>query len=393
MKEIHSNINIVGGGLIGAFVAYSLAKIGYTITIIEKKETYNNNKNSDHRTVAISEGTKIFLEKINLWEEINKYAEPIKKIKVIDRKVTNFLEFDNERRKSNLGYIVKNNHLLNIVYNKLKTQKNVKIFNNAEILNFENSNDTIKINLVNFSIVSSINIAADGKNSFVKQYYKTPYFIKDYKKTAFVVIITHLSNHNNTAYEFFYKNGPLAILPMQSINGNFASSIVWTNESNYLNSINKLNNEKIISILNDFSQHSVGNIKQIISKQIFPLTAHLNTSFYQERTLFVGDAAHSFHPIAGQGWNLGMKDVENLFNLITKYKSLGIEIGNRYFCRDYHNDNYYNAYRLYQVTDKLDSFFQNQNTFISMGRSFGLKYLQKNKKIKNLISDFAMGVN
>ena len=144
---------------------------------------------------------------------------------------------------------------------------------------------------------------------------------------------------------------------MQSINGNFASSIVWTNERRYLDSISELNNQKTISILNNYTQLAVGNIKEILSKQMFPLTAHLNTSFYHERTIYVGDAAHSFHPIAGQGWNLGMKDVENLFNLISKYKSLGIEIGGEYFCKEYHNDNYYNAYRLYQVTDKLDSFF------------------------------------
>tara|TARA_B100000989_G_scaffold241398_1_gene188270 strand:+ start:7301 stop:8482 length:1182 start_codon:yes stop_codon:yes gene_type:complete len=393
MKEIHSNINIVGGGLIGAFVAYSLAKIGFKITIIEKKQAYKNNKNLDYRTVAISEGTKTFLDKICLWDEINKYAEPIKKIKVIDRKFSNSLQFDNVRRGSNLGYIVKNKHLLSIIYKKLKSQKNIKIFNNAKIVNFENNNDTIKINLTNSLIVSNLNIAADGKNSFVKQYHKTPFFFKDYKKTALVAIFTHLLNHNNTAYEFFYKNGPLAILPMQSVHGNFASSIVWTNERKYLNSINELTNEKIISILNHYSQFVVGNIKQIISKQVFPLTAHLNTSFYQERTIYIGDAAHSFHPIAGQGWNLGMKDIENLFNLIIKYKSLGIEIGGQNFCKEYHNDNYYNAYRLYQVTDKLDGLFQNQNPLISLGRSIGLKYLQKNKKINNLISDFAMGVN
>ena len=333
MKEIHSNINIVGGGLIGAFVAYSLAKIGFKITIIEKKEAYHNNKYLDHRTVAISEGTKRFLDKINLWEEINKYAQPIKKIKIIDRKISNYLEFDNIRRKSNLGYIVKNKHLLNIVYKKLKTQKNIKIFNKAKIISFENNIETIKINLADASIVSNLNIAADGKNSFVKQYYKTPYFIKDYKKTAFVVIFTHLQDHKNTAYEFFYKNGPLAILPMQSINGNFASSIVWTNERKYLNSISKLNNQKTISILNNYSQLAVGNIKHILSKQTFPLTAHLNTSFYHERTIYVGDAAHSFHPIAGQGWNLGMKDVENLFNLIVKYKSLGIRLAANIFVR------------------------------------------------------------
>ncbi len=393
MKEIYSNINIVGGGLIGALAAYSLSKIGLTISIIEKNKVYKDHKNTDYRTVAISEGTKTFLKKIDLWDQISKFAQPIKKIKVIDRRLSESLEFDNTRRKSNLGYIVKNQHLLDIVYKNLRLRKNIKIYNDVKIINFQNNHDTIKSNLENFSINSNLNIAADGKYSFVREFYKTPFFIKDYKKKALVVTFTHQKKHNNIAFEFFYKNGPLAILPMQNLNNNFMSSIVWTNKNNYLDQIIKLNNRSLLSILNNESQNVLGKIKKIIKKQTFPLTAHLNTSFYQDRTIYIGDAAHSFHPIAGQGWNLGMKDIENIYNLCLKYNSLGIEIGDKFFCKEYHDNSYYSAYRLYQVTDKLDNIFQNQNPLVSYGRSFGLNLLQNNKKFKNIISDFAMGIN
>ena len=88
-----------------------------------------------------------------------------------------------------------------------------------------------------------------------------------------------------------------------------------------------------------------------------------------------------------------MKDVENLYNLVKKYKSIGIDIGNISFCKQYHSDNFYNAYKLYQLTDKLDNIFQIQNSIFSFGRSAGLSFIQKNKKINNIISDFAMGIN
>ena len=123
------------------------------------------------------------------------------------------------------------------------------------------------------------------------------------------------------------------------------------------------------------------------------MSANINTTFYENRTIYIGDAAHSFHPIAGQGWNLGMKDVESLNELVKRYKSLGIDVGNKFFCKEYHNNTYYAAYILYQVTDKLDNIFQLQNPLFSLGRSMGIDIVQKNKKIKNIISDFAMGIN
>ncbi len=394
MKEINSNINIIGGGLIGAATALSLSSLGYKITVLEKGPAHKfNNSSKDKRTVAISEGTKLYLEKIGIWNEVNKFSEPIKKIKIIDRRPNNLIDFNNKRRNSNLGYIAKNKKILDVIYKHLNKNPNIQIFNETKIENIEYKNDTIITNGNFFKIKSNLNIAADGKNSSIRKLLKTTFFSKNYFKKALVLTFSHSLNHNNTAYEFFYKHGPLAILLMQKEKDKYLSSIVWTNESDYLESINNLDQKNLISILNKKTINSVGKINKIYSKQLFPISAHLNTRFYEKRTIYVGDSAHSVHPIAGQGWNLGMKDVEIVYKLLNKYNFLGIEPGTNSFCKEYHNDTFYRAYRLYQLTDKLDYIFQNENLLSYYARITGSGFIQRSKKLKNAISDFAMGFN
>ena len=393
MKEIQSNINIVGGGLIGAAAAYSLSKLGKKIVILEQKSKFNRKKILDKRTTAISEGTKKFLEEINIWKNINKHAEPIKKIQIIDRNQSNKIFFDNERRKSNLGYIVKNEFILDSLYKKLEKQKNIKIFNNIAIKDIFYDSNRIISKHNNFCINSNVLLASDGKNSSVRKIFKTPIYNKDYTRKAVVINFYHSKNHDNTAYEFFLKNGPLAILPMQKNKNYFQSSIVWTNTNEFINSLLLLDDGKIINILNDKIKGSLGTIKKIISKQIFPLKAHLNSKFFEKRIVYLGDSAHSFHPIAGQGWNLGMQDVESFYNLVKKYNSLGLEIGDEIFCKEYHNNNFFKAYRLYQITDKVDRIFKFDNVGFNYLRFSAINFLERGKKIKNRISDFAMGIN
>ena len=166
MKEIYSNINIIGGGLIGTTTAIALSQLGYKITVLEQNSVYNfKAKHDDHRTVAISEGSKNFLTELGLWKYIQPFSEPIKKIRVIDRKLANMLEFDNERRTSNLGYIVENKNLLDILYTSIKKNKNVSIFNNIKIKDIQNINDIINISTNKILISSDLNIAADGKKA------------------------------------------------------------------------------------------------------------------------------------------------------------------------------------------------------------------------------------
>ncbi len=393
MKEIQSNINIVGGGLIGAATAYSLSKLGGKVVVLEQKAKFNHKKILDKRTTAISEGTKNFFENINIWNEIGKYAEPIKKIQIIDRNQSNKIHFDNQRRNSNLGYIIKNEYILHALYKKLQRQKNVKIFNNVSFKDIFYQGNRIVTKQNNFTVNSNLLLASDGKNSFIRKIFRTPIYSKDYKKKAIVINFYHSKSHQNTAYEFFYKNGPLAILPMQKNKNNFQSSIVWTNTNEFINSLISLDDNKIKSIINEKIKGSIGEVKKIITKQTFPLSAHLNSKFFENRIIYIGDSAHSFHPIAGQGWNLGMQDVESLYNLVKKYNSLGIELGDEMFCKEFQKNNFFKAYRLYQITDKVDSVFKLDNIILNNARFSVINLIEKSKKLKNQISDFAMGVN
>ena len=393
MKEIRSSVNIVGGGLIGAVAAYSLSKLGNKVVVLEQNDKFNHRKILDKRTTAISEGTKKFLEEISIWDEICNYAEPIKKIQIIDRNQSNKIFFDNQRRNSNLGYIVKNEFILNSLYKKLQRQKNIQIFNNVSLKDIFYEDNSIVTKQRNFYVKTNILLACDGKNSSIRKIFKTPVYKKDYNKKAIVINLYHSMNHQNTAYEFFFKNGPLAILPMQKNKNQFQSSIVWTNTNKFIDSLISLDDNKIISILNDKTQGSLGDIKKIITKQTFPLKAHLNCKFFENRMVYLGDSAHSFHPIAGQGWNLGMQDVRSLYNLIKKYNSLGLDLGDEIFCKEFQKKNFFKAYRLYQITDKVDSIFKLENTMFNHARSTAINLIENSKKLKNYISDFAMGVN
>ena len=393
MKEIQSNINIIGGGLIGAATAYALSRLGNSVVILEQKAKFDHKRILDKRTTAISEGTKRFLDEINIWKDISDHAEPIKKIHIVDRNQSNKIYFDNNRRKSNLGYIVKNEFILDSLYKKLKKQNSVKIFNDVSLKDIFYEGNRIITKQDNFLINTNLLIASDGKKSSVRKIFKTPIFSKDYKKKAIVINFYHSKNHQNTAYEFFFKNGPLAILPMQKNKNEFQSSIVWTNSNEFINSFLSLENNKIISILNEKTKGSVGEIKKIITKQIFPLNAHINSKFVEKRTIYLGDSAHSFHPIAGQGWNLGMQDIENLYKLVKKYNSLGLELGDEIFCKKFQKDNFFKAYRLYQITDKVDTIFKSDNLIFNHARFSAINLIQKSKKLKNRISDFAMGIN
>ena len=396
MKELKCELHIVGAALTGLLTAYCASQLNYKIIVSEKKKILSNPKKaiSDKRTTAIAEGSKAFLESQGLWQYIRVFAEPIHNIKVIDKTAKSKLFFSNPKENSNLGYIVENSKLIQVLIKLLKQKKNISIVEGSSISSINCNNSKILSFSKNEKISSDMIIAADGKNSAVRKILGTNVLKKHYKEKALVINFYHEKPHKNIAYEFFFKTGPLAILPMQKNNNNFQSALIWSNSPNAVDMISstKLQKKYFTEILNEKIQQYLGRVTYINSVQTFPLSAHINEKFYHDRAVYIGDAAHSIHPIAGQGWNLGLRDIKSLTNILKKSKSREFEIGSRKFCKTYNDLCYYDAYRLFEITDKLDWIFKKDQLHLKIAKKLGFNLINKNKILKNKIVNFAMGV-
>ena len=390
MKEFNTDVLIVGSGLVGLVAAHCLSSLNYKVTLVDKKNSINS-KNSfkDTRTVAVSEGSKIFLESLSLWSHLEGYSEPIKKINVYDRSSRNKIIFNNQPQNKKLGYVIENKKFSKILVNQLKKFKNTKVHYGFNLIDIKLNNGSSSAFSNNTIINAKIIIAADGKNSQIKKIVGNKVFKKNYNESALVLNFVHENKLNNTAYEIFYKTGPLAILPMKSSKGHYQSTIIWSNKDKFLKKLLSSDKVFIKSFIQEKIGKIIGNIIKINSSQVFPLSAHINDSFINKRLVYIGDAAHSIHPIAGQGWNLGVNDVKNLY-ILSKNKK--IDIGSDLFCQMYNNKSYHKAFQLFQITDKLNSHFMNSGNIYRHLSNIGFGFIEKNTSLKNKITKYAMGV-
>ena len=393
MKELECDILIVGAGLTGLMTAYTLASLKKNIILIDKFDFDKKKQNKiDIRTTAISEGSKDFFNKIKIWEPLSKFAEPIKKIHVVDRSDDRKILFHNDKFKKNLGYIIKNSEIKNVVLSRLKKIKNIKLMKNFLLKKIHHTDNFVSATFKDLSISASLLIAADGKKSSISNLFKTKRTTKKYAHSALVLNIFHTKNHFNTAHEIFFNSGPLAILPMKKTDKSlFSSSVVWSSQDPHLPS-KITNNKKIMTeLLQEKIFKYVGEISNIIGIEKFPLSAHINNKFYEKRIIYIGDSAHSIHPIAGQGWNLGVKDIENCFLVLKEASKLGLDIGESYFNKRYNDKSYFDAFSLFQITDKLNSIFIKDGLVANLSRKKAFKIIEKNKLLKKFITNYAMG--
>ena len=390
MKEIDADIIIVGSGLVGLVAAHGLSALNYNVVIIDKKNLFDQNESyKDTRTVAVSEGSKRFLESLSLWNNLEPYCEPIKTIKVFNRLPKNTISFNNQVKKNNLGYVIENKIFSQILSKKLQKFSNVKMLFGYDLKNIELKEEYAEAILKKIKIKSKLIIAADGKNSDIKKLAGNKTYKKTYSENALVTNFDHKKNLNSTAYEIFYNTGPLAILPMRSSNNYYKSTVIWSNKPNLLKKLKNSNDKFFLSYVEETIGSIVGEITKINSRQIFPLSAHINDSFINKRLIYIGDSAHSIHPIAGQGWNLGVNDVKNLYKVC---KKLNVEMGSSLFCKNYNDLSYNKAFQLFQITDRLNSHFKKNSDLLRFFSNIGFKLVENKKIIKNELANYAMGI-
>ena len=285
--------------------------------------------------------------------------------------------------------MIENKKFSKILIHQLKKFKNTKVYEGFNLIDI-NSNEKNNRAFSNNTIINAkVIIAADGKNSQIKKIVGNKTFKKNYKESALVLNFVHEKKLDNTAYEIFYKTGPLAILPMKSSKRFSKSTLIWSNDDKFLKKLISLENTFIKNFIEEKIGNIVGKITKINTSQVFPLSAHINDSFINKRLIYIGDAAHSIHPIAGQGWNLGVNDVKNLYEISKKRKT---DIGGDLFCQIYNSESYHKAFQLFQITDKLNSHFMNSGNAYRFLSNIGFDFIEKTPLLKNKITEYAMGV-
>ena len=389
-KKLSFDCIVIGGGLSGLTTTLALSKIGLSVAIIDKTSLKIVKKNEgDQRTTAVSASGKKVFEALDVWDSLKKGAEPILDIVVSEKGKKGHLSFDHQTVGTEpMGHILNNIELKNSLISSIRSQKNIQLFPFKSLNNFFPETGAVTIDLNDgSSYEAALLVAADGRNSDGRRIAKIKSTNIDYNQSSIVFTVGHEKPHRGTAYEQFTTGGPIASLPMR---GN-KSSVVWSEDTEVVESLMQLDDKDFAAAASYRLNDCLGKMTIIGQRKVFPLKLNYADTIIANRFAMVGDAAHGLHPIAGQGFNLGLRDIANLTEEISNARRLGLDIGSFETLRSYQAAWRFDNFSLVAATDGLNRLFTDNNKIVRFIRSSGLDAINTMNPIKNLFMRLAMG--
>lgn len=391
------DVIIVGGAMAGASLALALSSQTsgkMRIAVLEKQPLQQHSQQGfDARCIALSDGSCRLFERIrfhhqSLWQKIQPIATPIKQIHVSDKGHSGLAEFSAEEfHLPQLGCVVELEQIGQILLEQIQVADNIDYLCPVEIEQIERTAENVKIALKNDrTLTAQLVIGADGGNSLVASAVGiSQEILKDYAQTAIISTIQVQQPHQNRAFERFTAEGPLALLPLSQNR----LSLVWCvkNAAPLLN----LNEADFLHQLQQTFGWRLGKFTACGKRVAYPLKLQRTTQHCQARIALIGNAAQTLHPIAGQGFNLGIRDVMNLADILAKAYHNKQDLGDYGILSEYEKLRLQDQDKIIGLTDNLVSLFANNLLPLQIGRTLGLTALSASAVLRQQFAKPTLG--
>ncbi len=375
--EHDADILIAGGGLNGPALALALAQGGLRVTVIDARPApARAEAGFDGRAYALAIASKRLLQAIGVWTAVAGHSQPILKIKASDGHAGEgaapfFLAFDSDEiEEGPMGFMLEDRFLYAAFLAAMANEPRITLLSGETVIAQDARPHGVTVTLASGkTLTGRVLVGCDGRGSGVAARAGIRRQGWGYGQTALVTAIRHEKDHDGTAQQFFMPSGPLAILPLP---GGHHSSIVWSETDANAAAIQALDDAGYLAALRPRFGDFLGKIALAGARFTYPLSLSLAETFVSRRVALVGDAAHGVHPIAGQGLNLGLRDVGALAEVLVTAARRGEDIGSDVVLEGYQRWRRFDSTALALGMDTVNKLFSNDNPILRLGRDLGL---------------------
>jgi 2-octaprenyl-6-methoxyphenol hydroxylase len=389
-----ADVIIFGGGLVGLALASALDSSGVSAIVVDPADPAPRAETSfDGRTSAVSSSSMRMLETIGVADHLAEPGCPIWRIAVADGLKPGGIHFDPEDGEP-LGFMHENRHLRVALHARADAGKNVWLLWKSRVSNIDRGDHGVVVHLEDGRKLSApLLVAADGRNSKTREAAGINVARWKYNHQAIVSVLRHERAHEHVAYEIFYPGGPFALLPMNDDAVGHRSAIVWSVPNEDAAGWLSLCDEDFASEAEAAMGGFLGKVEMLAPRSSFPLGFHHAGQITAHRLALVGDAAHAIHPIAGQGLNLGFRDVAALAEVLVEGARLGLDLGDKQLLDRYQRWRSLDALSVAFATDTLTRIYGIPGALPSAVRRLGMGLVGRITPLRNRLMSEARGTS
>ena len=391
------DIIVVGAGINGKVMSLAAAHQGFSVGLIDQKKIVEDTlQKFDGRAYAIAFSSVQMLKNLGLWDKICETAQPVLNIKVSHGTLeggpfSSNITFKNaDIEESPMAQMVEDRYLRRCLSSEIKKNNLVEVIEQkqvGQIIDYKAKKHLILSD--SSKIEASLVVASDGIASPISKIMGIRKTGWKYKQSGLVCAVQHEYSSKNTAYQHFLPEGPLAILPLQ----NSIASIVWTENIQNAYTISKMTDDEYLRALHKRFGDFLGQLKLTGKRSSFPLSLSIAEKYVTNNFAVIGDAAHGFHPIAGQGLNAGLRDIAALVDVITSARDRGENFSSLNVLNRYQEWRRFDNQTLGFATDNFNKIFSSYNPLLSSVRNLSMKIIEKSDYGKRAFMKQAAGLN